>query len=144
MSVEDFFGFEKGGIVRSKVSRARVFFCSAKAWASIESELFKAFSTGATLLLNEIGRYYGLGLAREAKRVVPTRSRHWTIFRFSPVPPAGATFQSLVTQKQERKLRSRRGTASSVVTRERTRDPVTSFRGWCEALWMKSTVQHTP
>ncbi|MDV3244496.1 MAG: hypothetical protein LYZ66_04890 [Nitrososphaerales archaeon] len=67
MTLQDFYDFERRGVVKSKVSKTRVFFFSAKSWQNIEAQLFKTFSTGASVMLEEMGRSYGIHVAKEAK-----------------------------------------------------------------------------
>lgn len=70
MSIQEFYEFQTGAIKR-RVSNARVFLVSARSWGIIQQNLFLTFSSGATVVLQEMGRAYGADLAKEGKRWSP-------------------------------------------------------------------------
>lgn len=47
------------GVIRSKLNKSRVFIFPARTWAIMEGTLFQKFSTGAAVILREMGRTYG-------------------------------------------------------------------------------------
>ncbi|MBI3841465.1 MAG: hypothetical protein HY297_05910 [Thaumarchaeota archaeon] len=65
MAIEQFFEIEPGGVIKTKAAGARVFFVSTRGWAVIEKQLTKVFSSGAAVMLNEMGSSYGRGVAKE-------------------------------------------------------------------------------
>ena len=67
MSIQEFYEFQTGAITR-KVSNARVFLLSARSWGIIQQNMFLTFSSGAAVVLQEMGKAYGQDLAKEAKR----------------------------------------------------------------------------
>jgi predicted hydrocarbon binding protein len=65
LTQDQFFDFEKGGVIRTKAGSSRVFFFSTRGWNVIEKQLFSVFSTGANVMLSEMGVGYGRGVAKE-------------------------------------------------------------------------------
>lgn len=65
MAVDQFFDFEKEGAIKTRAAGSRVFFIATRGWAVIERRLFKVFSSGASVMLSEMGNGYGRGAAKE-------------------------------------------------------------------------------
>lgn len=65
MALEEHFDFEGGAVIKTKVGGSRVFFISTRGWAVIEKQLRTVFSSGASVILTEIGVAYGKGVAKE-------------------------------------------------------------------------------
>jgi len=68
MAIRDFYDFEKPGLIFSKTSNARVFLVASRSWGEMEARLFEKFSSGAAVMLDEMGYSYGMGLAKEGKK----------------------------------------------------------------------------
>jgi predicted hydrocarbon binding protein len=58
---------ELEGSVRPNPGGPRGFMLSSKSWAEVENELFRNFSTGASMFIFHLGRYYGRSMGSEAK-----------------------------------------------------------------------------
>lgn len=69
MAVERFFDFEKEGVIKTKAGGSRVFFIGTRGWSVIEKQLLTVFSTGASVMLKEMGVGYGRGVAKEVMAV---------------------------------------------------------------------------
>jgi hypothetical protein len=65
LTQDQFFDFEREGVIRTKAGDSRVFFFSTRGWSVVESQMYKVFSTGASVMLNEMGVGYGKGVAKE-------------------------------------------------------------------------------
>lgn len=65
MTQDQFFAFEREGVIRTKAGSSRVFFFSTRGWTVIEKQLYSVFSTGAAVMLSEMGVGYGKGVAKE-------------------------------------------------------------------------------
>ncbi len=62
--VKDFFELDfRRGVMRNKYDGARVFVIAAKAFRTIEEGLYRSFSTGAAVMLRQMGYSYGKALA---------------------------------------------------------------------------------
>jgi predicted hydrocarbon binding protein len=70
LSIQEFYEFQTGAIKR-RVSNARVFLVSARSWSIIQQNMFLTFSSGAAVVLQEMGRAYGADMAKEGKRWSP-------------------------------------------------------------------------
>ena len=69
MTQDQFFDFEREGIITTRAGSARVFFISTRGWAVIEKQLYKIFMSGASVMLTEMGVGYGRGVAKEVLTV---------------------------------------------------------------------------
>ena len=59
VQVPGFYEVQGRSIIKSKLTKARVFIFPARTWAIMEDTLFRDFSTGAAVILHEMGRTYG-------------------------------------------------------------------------------------
>ncbi len=55
------------GVIRTDLTSARTLYMSANSWLQIEDDLFRTFSTGASMFLIHLGTYYGKSITKEAK-----------------------------------------------------------------------------
>lgn len=55
------------GIIRTDLTSSRTFYLSGSSWLQIEDELFRTFSSGASMFLIHLGSYYGRSIVKEAK-----------------------------------------------------------------------------
>lgn len=65
MTQDQFFDFEREGVIKTKYGSSRVFFISTRGWSVIEQQLYSIFSTGSSVMLTEMGVGYGKGVAKE-------------------------------------------------------------------------------
>ena len=69
MTQDQFFDFEREGVIMTKAGGSRVFFISTRGWAVIERQLYGTFFSGASVMLTEMGMGYGRGVAKEVMKV---------------------------------------------------------------------------